>query len=432
MASSVARVLVLAGALMLAAAGARGQLLGGVTQAPEYSRGYNVAVRERPHPDWAPVDLDLGGFTLQPALALTGVYESNEKDAQTGARPDVSVRISPSLQLDSDWGRDSLGLSASLTRTQYLRSSEDDATEYGLAGTGRLDLAGDGGVTLRVSDQHLVLSQADPDVPVDSLGPEMFDRQDVQVTATRTLPQLQLQGAFAARNEDYGSVGAPGGGTYDFSGRDGTYLSGRGRVSYALSPAAALFAGALYDRSYRPLYAGLAQDADGFELNGGVNFDLSHLARGEISAGYLRQAYSTPATPADSGFAFGANLQYFPTELTTVSLAGERNAAPASVAGSPGGVDLDGSIRVDHELLRNLVLSAGLQGGQVRYRSYLVRDAYSNRVDSSFGARLGATYAMNRLVAWELNYGFDDDHSTDALRRSYGNGQLSLTLRLTR
>jgi hypothetical protein len=417
----------------LTAAGTAGaQSFGGIEQAPQYSRGYNTAVRERPHPEWAPIDLDLGGFTLQPQIALTTLYNSNEKYASENAQSDVSFRIQPALQLGSNWNRNGFGLTAFLAQTEYARFSEDDSTEYGVTGTGRLDVQNDLTVDLRASDQHLVLARSDPDVPVDSLGPAMFDRQNFQGTVTKTLPRFQLQGVVAVRNEDYGHVGAPDGGEYDFTGRNGTYTSYSGRVSYGLSPAVAVFVGGLYDQSFRPKFNNVAQDADGVNLAGGVNFDLTRLARGEIAVGYLYQEYDTPNTPADSGVAFSANLQYFPTQLTTISISADRNSAPASVAGSPGGISLDGSVTVDHELLRNVILTAGAQAGQIDYRNFRINNAVENRTDRSYGGSLGATYLMNRLVSWEAQYAYVDYHSTDALRRSYTDSRLSLTLRLTR
>ncbi len=172
----------------------------------------------------------------------------------------------------------------------------------------------------------------------------------------------------------------------------------------------------------------------GFNLAGGVNFDLTRLARGELAFGYLEQSYSTPDTPSDSGFAFSANLQYFPTELTTVSISGSRQAAPSSVSGSPGGISLSGSVTVDHELLRNLILSAGGTAGQVQYRNFIVSgtDVAVNRTDVGYGGTAGATYLLNRLVSLDLTYNYTSYTSNDALRRSYSANRLALTLRLTR
>ena len=421
------------------AGAAAAQEFGGIVQAPQYSRGYNTAVRERPHPDWAPIDLNLGGFTLEPQIALTGLYNDNEKYAGSkdtaggpGPQSDESFRIQPSLQLGSNWNRNGFGLSAFVARTQYVRFSEDDSTEYGFTGNGRLDVQNDLTVDLRASDQHLVLARSDPDVPVTSLAPAMFDRQDFQGTVTKTLPIFQLQGTVAVRNEDYNKVPDALGGVDDFSGRNGTYASYSGRISYGVSPAVAVFVGGLYDQSYRPRFDNLNEDASGVNLAGGVNFDLTRLARGEIAIGYLYQDYQTPNTPADSGFAFSANLQYFPTQLTTVSFTGERASAPSSVSGSPGGISLSGGVTVDHELLRNLILTGGVSGGQVQYRNFQINSQAVGRTDRSYGGNLGATYLMNRLVSWDLEYAYVDYNSTDALRRSYTDSRLSLTLRLTR
>ena len=421
------------------AGAAAAQEFGGIVQAPQYSRGYNTAVRERPHPDWAPINFDFGGFTLEPQIALSGLYDDNEKDAGSkasaggpGPQSDESFRIQPSIQLGSNWNRNGFGLSAFLAQTEHIRFSEDDTTEYGFTGTGRLDVQNDLTVDLRGSDQHLALARSDPDVPVTSLGLPMFDRQDFQGTVTKTLPIFQLQGTVAVRNEDYNKVPDAVGGIDDFGGRNGTYATYSGRISYGVSPAVAVFVGGLYDQSYRPKLGGLNEDAAGVNLAGGVNFDLTRLARGEIAVGYLYQDYQTPNTPADSGFAFSANLQYFPTELTTVSFTGERASAPSSVSGSPGGISLSGGVTVDHELLRNLILTGGVTAGQVQYRNFLVDSQAVARTDRSYGGSLGASYLMNRLVSWDLQYAYLDYSSTSALRRSYTDSRLSLTLRLTR
>ncbi len=411
------------------------QDFGGIQQAPQYSRGFNTAVRERPHPDWAPFDIDLGGFTLQPQIAVTSLITDNEKFTSTDARSDESFRIQPSLSLGSNWTRNGFGLQAFVAQTEYVRSSEDDSTEYGATATGHLDVREDLSVNLVGGDQHLVLSRSDPDVPIDTLAPTEFDRQSFQATVIKTLPTFQLQGIFALRNEDYDSnVPLPNNKTYDASGRNGTYLSYSGRVSYGVSPAVAVFVGALYDQGFRPRENNENQDAQGVNLAGGVNFDLTRLARGELAVGYLYQAYSTANTPSDSGVAFSANFQYFPTQLTTISITGSRDAAPSSVSGSPGGISLSGSVTVDHELLRNLIISAGGSAGQTQYRNYFINgeSVAVNRTDVGYGGTLGATYLMNRLLAWDLAYNYTNYTSTDALRRSYSANRLSLTLRLTR
>ncbi len=408
------------------------QDFGGIEQAPQYSRGFNTAVRERPHPEWAPIDLDFGGLTLQPQVSVTSLFNDNEKFATTDARSDVSFRIQPALQLGTNWTRNGLGLQAFVAQTEYVRDSEDDSTEYGVTGTGRLDVLNDLTVDARAGDQHLVLARTDPDVPIDSLGPAEYDRQEFQGTITKTLPLFQLQGIVAVRNEDYNSVGAPGGGIYDFSGRNGTYTSYSGRISYGISPAVAVFLGTQYGDGYRPKFDNENQDSQGGDVAAGVNFDLSRLARGEVAFGYLYQSYSTPNTPSDSGVAFSANLQYFPTQLTTISITGERRTAPSSVAGSPGGISLDGSVTVDHELLRNLIVSAGGQAGQVQYRNFLINNAPIDRTDVGYGGSVGATYLLNRLVSLDLQYTYTGYTSTVALRRSYTANRLGLTLRLTR
>ncbi len=116
-------------ALFAAAEAACAQDFGGIEQAPEYSRGFNIAVRERLHPEWAPIDIDLGGFTLQPQISVSSLFTDNEKFSTTDTRSDESFRIQPAFSLGSNWNRNGFGLQAFVAQTEYIRSSEDDSTE---------------------------------------------------------------------------------------------------------------------------------------------------------------------------------------------------------------------------------------------------------------------------------------------------------------
>jgi hypothetical protein len=59
------------------------------------------------------------------------------------------------------------------------------------------------------------------------------------------------------------------------------------------------------------------------------------------------------------GLSAAARLEYFPTQLTTVTLNLRREVEDANIVGSSGYFANAASLRIDHELLRSLILSVG-------------------------------------------------------------------------
>ncbi len=73
--------------------------------------------------------------------------------------------------------------------------------------------------------------------------------------------------------------------------------------------------------------------------------------RGEISAGYIQQDFDEVAFKDTDGFAARAQLEWFPTELTTVTVAGGRSIEDSATPGVGGLLSSNLSVGVDHELL---------------------------------------------------------------------------------
>ena len=412
-----------------------GQDISGIQSA--YGRGFNVAVRERAHPEWDPLTLHLGGIIIEPQLAVTTLYTDNEKDVPKEAQSDLVTSVEPTIVLSSAWSRNLVSGGGWYARSQNAEITADSSNEYGANLLGRLDIDRDLALAARVEGDHLADPSSDPDAPVDRTERPMYDKELAQVTLTDNLSRVQLQGVVNYLSQDYESVSTTHAAVANQSVRNSEYASLVGEATYALSPEAAVFVGGLVDNTARPPAGNLNQASNGYTLSGGVNFDLSHLARGEVQLGYYHERYEVGGVKPDAGLDVKLDLQYFPTQLTTVSFRVARSALTADIfkasgvvqdanaADSPGGSAVSGSITVDHELLRNVVLSANVASGAADY-------AEIDRHDRIVTTGVGATYLMNRHVGLELRYSYRDYHSSGAdARRSYDDDRLWLTTRLS-
>jgi hypothetical protein len=103
-------------------------------------------------------------------------------------------------------------------------------------------------------------------------------------------------------------------------------------------------------------------DSDGYDLVAGAEIDLSGVTFGEVFAGYRTIDYAdTQSFESQDGFTYGAKLDWNVTGLTTISFGAAQRLLGTTVQGSSGIESNEFDIGVDHELLRNLILSVAYQ-----------------------------------------------------------------------
>ncbi len=131
----------------------------------------------------------------------------------------------------------------------------------------------------------------------------------------------------------------------------------------------------------------------------GAAFEVSQLLRGEVTVGQFERDYkATPAFPnigEVSGTALSGRLQWFVTPLTTVTFQATRDMQDSGYE-SPY-LNSAYSARVDHELLRNVILTAGVRTATLDFEEI-------DRDDETLTFDVGARYLMNRRVSFEGAY----------------------------
>ena len=105
-----------------------------------------------------------------------------------------------------------------------------------------------------------------------------------------------------------------------------------------------------FDRS------GLNRDNDGYTVNGGIDFSISGVLSGDVFVSYHDASYDDPQLEDINGWAGGMGLIWLPTTLTTVNARINSGIEQTTLRDSSGYLRTLYSLRVDHELLRNLQL----------------------------------------------------------------------------
>lgn len=382
-------------------------------QTGQVAREETVSVRDRDRPEYDAPGRRLGSFNLNAAADFSVAYTDNLFAAPDGSPADVDdfiYTVSPMAALTSDWSRHAVSVEAGATFRMHDDFDNEDTDEHYVRGNGRFDIGENTEVHGSARFAHQVTPRTDPDSPF--IGdPVEYDRVDTGIGASHRFARLRVS-ADAARSE------------YDYDGlqafRNNEETSLRGRVDFEMSPRIGIMASAEVDeRDYEnsPQF-----DSDGTAYLAGVTLN-SDLMRGEVSVGYFERDYAGLAGTFD-GLAVAGSLEWYITQLTTLTFDARRDADDqiGATSGEPY-VTQEFGARVDHELLRNVILTGAVRFGNRDYETIAREDDYMEW-------ELGADYMLNRNAALRFRYEYDEVDSPAYRNYEVNKATLGLTLRL--
>jgi hypothetical protein len=390
----------------------QGALNAGAQSQSNFVRDRNISVTERAHPGYEALGLRAGAFLLWPKLTVNTAYDDNIFATANDKVADGFSQITPEVDLTSNWSRHSLQAYARGTFNQYWQNSNQNTDDFSLGAKGQLDIERTAKVDAGADYSHL----SEPRTAATSAGnpfPIQYNVASLFLSGDKEFNRLRLTGRVDWQHYDY----LDRTGNFPQDDRDRTETTVTGRVDYALSPDTALFLEAAgNDHSYRltssPIINGapefpdfINRDSHGVRVLAGANFELGALMRGEVGVGYLQQNYKDAHFGDVSGPGVRAQVEWFPTQLTTVTLTGARTVEDAGIAGASSYLTSNVGLKVDHELLRNVILNANAGYGEDDYRGI-------DRHDKRFVGGLGGTYLLNRNVGVTLGYSYYKQNSS--------------------
>jgi hypothetical protein len=388
-----------------------------------FARDRNVSVTQRPHEGYQARGLRMGGFLAYPKISLTPEYNDNIYALQNLKRSDTIFHVTPEVSLNSDWSRHALNMYARAVINRYAKYDSENTEDYGVGVNGRLDVLRFTNVTANVDWARLTEPRSSPNSPGVAARPVQYDLTSAGLTGQHTVNRIRLSAHYDIQDFRYDSPPKIGGGRVDQSFRDRDEHNFTGRADYAISPDTAVFAeidGNI--RNYKHRQAGqVKRDSSGVQGLVGVNFELSALTRGELAVGYLKQNFKDPALRDISSFGARGRVEWFPTQLTTVTFSASRTVEDSAVPGTGAYLSTNIGAQVDHELLRNVILSARAGYGWDKYKEI-------NRRDERPSAGISATYLLNRSLGLTAAYAYDQTKSIRGVGNPFKQNKVSATL----
>lgn len=392
------------------------------------SRGENVSVLERPRPEYEAVGIQAGSFTLYPRTSIGLGFSNNVYAQRHDAVADGYGSFDPSLTLRSDWTRNSLSLSATGAFRRFFDETPRDENGFKVNGSGRLDLGDDrlaaqAGITRGYSPQYF------GDYPINARESFEYTLKTALLRDTWEGARFRLIGSADTNRLTFNNPQTLDGGRLDGSSLDRTVDRASGRVEYGANPDAAAFVQVTYINtdydSHDALGAQGSRSSHEVRELAGATFDLRGLFRGAVGLGYTSRNYADPRYGHIAGVAADVRLQYFVTPLTTATLEVSRSVEDAISTDSGGYFATTTNLRVDHELLRNLLLNLG-GGYQVASFKGISRH---DRVYSAVG---GANYLLSRELGlnFTLSYLKRNSDGVGGITFGEAEGKLGLTFQL--
>lgn len=391
---------------------AAGAQVSSVASTPDmFGRDRNVSVAERPRPGYEAVGARAGAFMVYPKIEVQAGYTDNLLATETNKISDGFARIRPELAVSSQWSRHAINAFARASATRYSENSDEDVDTWSIGGGGRVDIGRQTYLAPTASYSELAEPRTAANSPFTAAAPIQFKVREAGARFEHIANRFKLSLIGNASELNYEDGKTSLGGKVEQDQRDRSVYTAIARVDYAVSPDTAVFVQVGgNDRPYRlpstATYA--ARDSSGYDVFVGSEFDLGLLFRGEVAAGYIKQTYDDARYNDVDGAAVRAKVEYFPSQLTTVSLTATRSIEDSAAVGSAGILTTDVKLAADYELRRNVVLHAEAGAGQDEFRGI-------DRTDDRWTVGVEALYLINRRLGASIGYRHQDRSSSGAV-----------------
>lgn len=392
----------------------------------DFDRGRNVGVGQRSRPDYDPVGVRAGSFEIFPQIGLAAGYSNNIFYSGTDKTRGGFLMASPSVRARSDWSRHGLDFRAGTDIQRYFSHSRRNQTPWEVMAQGQLDLN-----ELKLIPEAQIARQYENPLSGETSSDAVVLSNYLRKYAGLRGEYLSGRGKVTVAVDDtnyaFNDIRFQSGAVIDQSDRDRNIFRTTAQYQYAFTPSIATYVRMGYARTVydRALLSGDSnRDSKGYQMLAGFNFDLAGFMRGTIGAGYTRRNFDSPLYRDVDGLSFEGKLEYFPSELTTVTLALRRVIEDSNIASTTAFFDNRIRLSVDHELRRNIILSPF---GEYARQSYIGTSSRFNAYRFGTNARFLASnwlrFNLNLAYTGRSDGGALIDQKFNELR-----GQVGITL----
>jgi len=398
--------------------------------------------------DYAQQGIHAGAFTILPKLGFGNQYMSNiyyRDKALGGIKDSYIAHFKPGVLVNSNWNRHALNFS--LDTDLALYATQPSNNNYNNIFTklgGRVDVLRDSHFDAAFGYNYLTESRGSPD-QIAGQTPTIYDTKVIDGFYTHTLNRVTARAGLNAIRYDYQNVETSLNTTLQMDTRNRWLYAPEFRLGYLIQPEYEAFVKFQYlDASYDTLVFanGVAPSVNqqgriinpafdrnswGYNVLGGIAFDVTGLITGNASIGYVERNYKDATLPQISGVNGFINLKWRPTALTTVNGKVSRVINETTQTGVAGVFTTGVGMSIQHELMRNVFLAVAGDYSNGIYEGYVAPQT-KNRNDNTFIVSAGPKYLVNKYFSTDLTYSYQSRNS-NYLNADYAVNQVMVNFR---
>ena len=404
---------------VMAATPARAQYVPGYfpVGVPGYDQELGVTVVSRLRPLYAERGVRIGDFVVRADLDQSIGYDSNVLGQSAGRGSPVIV-TTPSVSVNSDWGRDALGASLSLSNHAYPATASQNSTDWTAALGGGYTI---GRHDLTLSYAHLQLHESPTSIGAPpTTTPVSFTVDDFRTSYKFDLGRLEVTPNVEALLWRYGDATIAGLPTSE-AFRDVDQVRGGLGFRYSLAGQTALLLTVQVIQSdfVHQIPGTASQSSTSFLAMGGIDYQYDGVWRYQVLAGAEVRRFNADRFRTQVAPIARAAVIWTPTGLTTVTATLLRTIEDPVEVGTSGFTYTTATLRVDHEYLRNVLLNA---------QTGVERIAYLQNGGTQTGvfAGAGVTWLLNRHMRLSAQYTYTTE--SNLAGQSTGEAQASSAL----
>lgn len=383
-------------------------LLYGNSSADERIMRNQDSVTERRHSDLEALGHSIGGFTLFPKFGYNSEYNDNIFDTEIKQKRDYIAHIQPGFKLKSDWARHMLKLDVNSDLGFYSDNPDQNYEDVNLHLSSRVDVLRDSTLNLGFSFYKSHEERNSPDQQ-GGAAPTAYITNGWNLSYKHKFNRFFTKVGINAQHVQYDNTPAFIGGTINNQDRNHWHYQPSIRLGYEIQPQYDAyidfrFTGIDYDERFDD--NGFERESTGYEAIIGFAFDATGLLSGDIAIGYQYKDVVDNRLSRIAGLTGLLNLEWNVTPLMTIHSSIYRAIWETTQAGSSGVFVTNMNIGVEHELLRQLLLSADFDYNVQQYNGFDRTVHNEDRDEGSYSIRVGGKYIFSRFLSLDLSYQF--------------------------
>jgi hypothetical protein len=370
----------------------------------------NPGLGEKPvsaHPqDFKPLGIRAGGFMLHPGVQLAAEFTDNVFYTAEDTEDDLVWHIRPYISAQSNWSRHAFNVLLAADIARHQDYSFRDYEDYFLLIDGRVDVRSRSyfSYTLDYMKLHEGLGTRSSQ---QGLEPTTYDLYGGSIGYDHSFNRLSVGVAYDMRKLDYDDSISLDEGVIDNQDRDRRESAASVRLGYQFQTDKQAFVKLFSHKTKfdQPVDRnGKDRNNDGWSAHAGLAFNVTGKLNGDVYAAYHERSYDDPSLNGISGWAGGARLGWTPTQMTSVGVSISSGIEETTYEYASGYLFTLYSLRVDHELLRDLQISGTISYRENDYELTNDAPAGARSKDDLWQAGLGLTYFINRYLFFSASY----------------------------